>query len=178
VSRLQLGRVELHQRELDLVHSVREVVERMKLLHASHAFELKTDTQKAIVLADQDRIDQVFENLLGNAVKYSPAGGAVSVTIAIDGSEAQVSISDEGIGISADELENVFNIFYRSPDPRAGHVGGLGLGLYISREIVNRHGGRLWAESGPKGSTFYVAMPLVTSAKPEAVTSPATASRG
>jgi signal transduction histidine kinase len=178
VSRLQLGRVELHQGELDLVRCVREVVERMKLLQTSHSFQLETDADKAMVLADEDRIDQVFENLLGNAVKYSPAGGAVAVKIAIAGSEAQVSINDQGIGISPDELEHVFNIFYRSPDPRAGHVGGLGLGLYISREIVTRHGGRLWAESGKNGSTFHVTLPLVTGEKPDAVTTPAAASRG
>jgi signal transduction histidine kinase len=178
VSRLQLGRVELHQRELDLVASVREVVERMKLLHPSHTFLFDGGAEKAMVLADQDRIDQVLENLLGNAVKYSPAGGTVSAKISVAGSEAQVSISDQGIGISADELDNVFNIFYRSPDPRAGHVGGLGLGLYISREIVTRHGGRLWAESGKNGSTFHVALALATAAKPDAVTSPAAASRG
>jgi len=178
VSRLQLGRIELHQRELDLVHCLREVVERMKLLQTSHAFELQTVAEKAVVLADQDRIDQVFENLIGNAVKYSPAGGTIKVEIRVDGSEVQVSISDRGIGISPDELEHVFNIFYRSPDPRAGHVGGLGLGLYISREIVTRHDGRLWAESGTDGSTFRVALPLATDPTPDAVTTPAAASRG
>jgi signal transduction histidine kinase len=178
VSRLQLGRIELHQRELDLVASLNEVIDRMKLLHASHTFAVENGAEKAVVFADQDRIDQVFENLLGNAVKYSPAGGTVTAKIDIGGSGAQVAISDQGIGISSDELENVFNIFYRSPDPRAGHVGGLGLGLYISREIVTRHGGRLWAESGKSGSTFHVELPLVTGAKPDSVTSPAAVSRG
>ena len=178
VSRLQLGRIELHQSQLDLVGCVREVIERMELPQASHTFTLETSADTALVLADQDRIDQVFENLIGNAVKYSPAGGTVTVAMAVDGSEVHVSISDQGIGISADELENVFNIFYRSPDPRAGHVGGLGLGLYISREIVKRHGGRLWAESGTNGSTFHVALPLVTGPAPDAVTTPAAASRG
>ncbi len=178
VSRLQLGRIELHQRQLDLVGCVREVIERMELPQTSHTFTLETSADTALVLADQDRIDQVFENLIGNAVKYSPTGGTVQVEIRVDGSEVQVSISDRGIGISPDELEHVFNIFYRSPDPRAGHVGGLGLGLYISREIVTRHGGRLWAESGTDGSTFRVALPLATGPAPDAVTTPAAASRG
>lgn len=170
VSRLQLGRVDLQLRELDLVACVHEVIERMKLLQTSHAFELEADTDKAVINADQDRIDQVFENLLGNAVKYSPTGGAVTVRIGVSGAEAQVSIGDQGIGIAPDELQNIFNIFYRSPDPRAGHVGGLGLGLYISREIVARHGGRLWAESTETGSTFHVALPLETDPKPDEVT--------
>ena len=178
VSRLQLGRIELHQRQLDLVSCVREVIERMELLHTSHTFRLGTRADTAMVFADQDRIDQVFENLIGNAVKYSAAGGTVTVAIAVDGSEVHVSISDQGIGISADELDNVFNIFYRSPDPRAGHVGGLGLGLYISREIATRHGGRLWAESGKNGSTFRIALPLATGPEPAAVTTPGAATRG
>jgi signal transduction histidine kinase len=179
VSRLQLGRVELHQREVELVATVREVIERMKLLQGSHTFEFETTSESAVIVADLDRIDQVFENLLGNAVKYSPAGGAVRVSIGIVGADVQVTITDHGIGISPDELENVFNIFYRSPDPRAGHVGGLGLGLYISREIVTRHGGRVWAESGKSGSTFHVSLPLApASAKPAEVITRGAASRG
>lgn len=178
VSRLQLGRIELHQRELDLVASVREVIDRMTLLQTSHPFELDADVQRAVVYADQDRIDQVFENLLGNAVKYSPTGGTVRVRIGASSAEVQVSVSDQGIGIAPDELGNVFNIFYRSPDPRAGHVGGLGLGLYISREIVARHGGRVWAESAKTGSTFHVALPLATEPKPDAVTTRAAATPG
>jgi signal transduction histidine kinase len=165
VSRLQLGRVELHQREIDLFASLSQVLERIKLMHTTHTFQLEPSETPAPVLVDQDRMDQVFENLLGNAVKYSPSGGTVAIRLAIDGGEAHVSIADQGIGISADELNNVFNLFYRSPDPRAGHVGGLGLGLYISREIVTRHGGRMWAESSGNGSTFHVVLPLADAAK-------------
>jgi signal transduction histidine kinase len=167
VSRLQLGRVELHQREIDLFASLGQVLERIKLMHTTHTFQLEAIETPAPVLVDQDRMDQVFENLLGNAVKYSPSGGTVAIRVAIDGGEAHVSIADQGIGISADELNNVFNLFYRSPDPRAGHVGGLGLGLYISREIVTRHGGRMWAESSGNGSTFHVVLPLADATKPE-----------
>lgn len=179
VSRLQLGRVELHLREIDLVASVREVTERMRLLQTTHSFELSSDADKAPVIADVDRLDQVFENLLGNAVKYSPGGGGIAIRIALAGDSAEVVVSDEGIGIASDELENVFNIFYRSPDPRAGHVGGLGLGLYISREIVTRHNGRLWAERTANGSAFHVTLPLA-SAQPAVaeVTGPGAASRG
>jgi signal transduction histidine kinase len=178
VSRLQLGRVELHQRELDLVASLRQVVERIRLMHTSHTFEFDPPEAGAPVLADEDRMDQVFENLLGNAVKYSPTGGTVVVRVAIDGGEVHVSITDQGIGIAPDELTNVFNLFYRSPDPKAGHVGGLGLGLYISREIVTRHGGRLWAESGGNGSTFHVVLPLANAAETGKVTVRGGATRG
>ena len=160
VSRLQLGRIELHPAELDIVDDVREVVERMKLLATTHELEFQTDLDRGRVVADRDRLDQVFENLIGNAVKYSPAGGTVGVIVRGVGDDVHITISDQGIGISRDELDRIFNLFYRSPDPRAGHVGGLGLGLYISRDIVTRHGGRLWAESNGAGSTFHVSLPL------------------
>jgi signal transduction histidine kinase len=178
VSRLQLGRVELHQREIDLFASLGEVVDRIKLMHTTHTFELEPARVPAPVLVDQDRMDQVFENLLGNAVKYSPSGGSVVIRVTSDDGEAHVSITDQGIGIAPDELKNVFNLFYRSPDPRAGHVGGLGLGLYISREIVTRHGGRMWAESAEGGSTFHVVLPLADATKEPAVTTRGGATRG
>ena len=179
VSRLQLGRVELHLREIDLVAGVREVTERMRLLHTTHTFEIASDDEKAPIIADIDRLDQVFENLLGNAVKYSPAGGGIVIRIIVSGGSAEVVVLDEGIGIAEDELENVFNIFYRSPDPRAGHVGGLGLGLYISREIVTRHNGRLWAERTPTGSAFHLSLPLASTQPAAAeVISGGAASRG
>ena len=179
VSRLQLGRVELHVGEVDLVRTVREVVERMRLLTSTHTFEVATDAESASIFADPDRIDQVFENLIGNAIKYSPPGSAIGVLVQRVGDDVHVAVSDQGIGISRDELDRIFNIFYRSPDPRAGHVGGLGLGLYISREIVTRHDGRLWAESRESGgSTFHVSLPLAVASASGNVTDPAAATRG
>jgi signal transduction histidine kinase len=166
VSRLQLGRVELHPTQIDLVAASRELIERMRLLSTTHTLEFETDVESAPAEADPDRIDQVFENLIGNAIKYSPAGGTVHVKLTTQGEEAEITISDQGIGIAPDELDRIFNLFYRSPDPRAGHVGGLGLGLYISREIITRHGGRLWAESGDTGSTFHATLPLHETATP------------
>ncbi|HET7701738.1 MAG TPA: response regulator [Candidatus Limnocylindria bacterium] len=168
VSRLQLGRAELHLQETDLVRLVQDVVERMRLLTSTHTFEVRLEAERAIVRADPDRMDQVLENLIANAVKYSPSGGAITVALMIVRSDAHIAITDQGIGISSDELDRIFNLFYRSPDPRAGHIGGLGLGLYISREIVTRHSGRLWAESGGEvGSTFHVSLPLATAGKDE-----------
>ena len=93
-------------------------------------------------------------------MKYSPDGGAVTIVVGIDGDEAALSVTDEGIGIPEEELASVFSLFYRSPDRRARDVGGMGLGLYISKEIVDRHGGRIWAESTlGEGTTFQVRLP-------------------
>ena len=160
VSRLQQGRVEMRLAEIDLADVLREVAERMRLLSKGHEIEAKIDGAAPIV-ADRDRIEQVFENLVGNAIKYSPDSGRIDVSLRVNGTNAIVSVRDEGIGIAPGEVEKIFGLFYRSPDPRADHVGGLGLGLYISREIVSRHHGKLWAERNAEaGTTFHVTLPL------------------
>jgi signal transduction histidine kinase len=160
VSRLQQGRVEMRLAELELAEVVREVAERMRLLSKGHEIETKIDGAASVV-ADRDRIEQVFENLVGNAIKYSPDSGRIVVSMGVNGANAIVSVRDEGIGVAPGEVEKIFGLFYRSPDPRADHVGGLGLGLYISREIVSRHHGRLWAErNAGVGTTFHVTLPL------------------
>jgi signal transduction histidine kinase len=160
VSRLQQGRVEMQLAEIDLADVVREVAERMRLLSKGHEIEAKIEGSVPIV-ADRDRIEQVFENLVGNAIKYSPESGSIDVSLRVNGMNAIVSVRDQGIGVAPGEVEKIFGLFYRSPDPRADHVGGLGLGLYISREIVSRHHGRLWAERNvDAGTTFHVTLPL------------------
>ena len=160
VSRLQQGRVEMRLAEIELGDVVREVGERMKLLSKGHEIETKIEGTAPIV-ADRDRIEQVFENLVGNAMKYSPENGRIEVSLHVNGANAIVSVRDQGIGIAPAEVEKIFGLFYRSPDPRADHVGGLGLGLYISREIVSRHHGKLWAErNADAGTTFHVTLPL------------------
>jgi signal transduction histidine kinase len=160
VSRLQQGRVEMRLAEIELGDVVREVGERMKLLSKGHEIETKVEGTAPIV-ADRDRIEQVFENLVGNAIKYSPESGRIEMSLHVNGANAIVSVRDQGIGIAPAEVEKIFGLFYRSPDPRADHVGGLGLGLYISREIVSRHHGKLWAERNPDtGTTFHVTLPL------------------
>jgi signal transduction histidine kinase len=160
VSRLQQGRVEMRLAQVELDEVIREVAERMRLLSETHQIEAKIEG-KASIVGDRDRIEQVLENLVGNAIKYSPGSGIVELTLRVDAGNAVISVRDEGIGLQPGEIEKIFGLFYRSPDPRADHVGGLGLGLYISREIVSRHHGRLWAERNTeKGATFHVTLPL------------------
>lgn len=160
VSRLQQGRVEMRLAELELADIVRDVAERMRLLGKGNEIETRIDGAAPIV-ADRDRIEQVLEDLIGNAIKYSPDSSRIEISLHVSGANAVVSVRDEGIGVAPGEVEKIFGLFYRSPDPRADHVGGLGLGLYISREIVSRHHGRLWAEPNTgAGTTFHVTLPL------------------
>lgn len=118
---------------------------------------------------DSRRLEQVFQNLITNALKYSPRDGTVEVTIHADDHTATVCVRDEGIGLAADELPRIFDRFYRATGVR--QIEGSGLGLYICQAIVTAHGGRIWAESAGlgSGSAFYVSLPR---GEPEAATAP------
>jgi signal transduction histidine kinase len=172
VSRIESGRLEFRLAPLDLWHLAAELVNRMQTMTERHVLRLEpAPPQPVVVNADRDHLEQVLNNLIGNAIKYSPQGGPVTVSVAVtagqdgtDRGEALLSVQDEGVGIPPGELEAIFGLFYRleSPAPRDVIPEGLGLGLYISREIIARHGGRTWATSGPgSGSTFYVALPTL-----------------
>ena len=118
------------------------------------------------VLGDRDQLEQVLNNLIGNAMKYSSEGGPVDVSVVRAGErQVELRVRDRGIGIRPEELARVFGLFYRSPDRLARDVGGMGLGLYISKEIVDRHNGRIWAESEVgTGTTFHVTLPAAAPA--------------
>ena len=111
------------------------------------------------VEADRERLDQVFTNLLSNAVRYSPGGGTITVEAREEGELIHILIRDQGLGIPPEKLPVIFERFGRA---HGVSYGGLGLGLAIARGIVERHGGRIWAESTGhpgEGSTFHVALP-------------------
>jgi signal transduction histidine kinase len=159
VSRIQTGRIEFRYGDVDLGELAREVVSRIQLTTTAHEISVSRDSIGKVV-ADRDHLEQVLNNLLTNAIKYSPAGGQITVAVARAENGVRISVSDQGIGIPEKELDAIFGLFYRSPDRAARDAAGMGLGLYISKEIVSRHGGQIWAESAPdKGSTFHVVLP-------------------
>ena len=170
VSRIdRRGGVSIETTDFDLADEVREAVARVQREHRDRTIEVRVPDALG-VHADRDRLDQVLSNLLENAVKYSPDGGPITVVAERRGGEVEVRVADVGLGISAEHRENVFERFYQA-DGDAGRrrFGGLGLGLYISRAIIDAHGGRIWAaanEEAGRGSVFgfripRVAMPLV-----------------
>ena len=162
VSRIESGRLELRLVDVDLPELAAEVMRRHQLMATKHDLRLTYDPAARLsVRSDRDHLEQVLNNLIGNAMKYSPDGGTVDVAVTRSGErDVELTVGDHGIGIRPAELDRVFGLFYRSPDRLARDVGGMGLGLYITKEIVDRHNGRIWAESEVgKGTTFHVALP-------------------
>ena len=159
-SRLDRGDLPVDRERLDLAEVVCGAVETMRgQLPRSISLAAEIDTDAAAV-GDRDRIEQVLLNLIDNAVKYSPRGGAVTVSAGRSATGARVEVEDEGIGIPPAEQRAIFEKFYRA-DPNQREVpGGTGLGLYISRELVRRMGGSIGVRSQPgQGSTFYFELP-------------------
>jgi signal transduction histidine kinase len=174
VSRIESGRLELRVADVDLPELVAEVMRRHQLMATKHDLRLQYDPDRKLnVRGDRDHLEQVLNNLIGNAMKYSPDGGPIEVTVSRAGEhEIEFAVVDHGIGIRPAELARVFGLFYRSPDRNARDVGGMGLGLYITKEIVDRHNGRIWAESDVgQGTTFHVALPASVAAAVEGVVS-------
>jgi len=157
-SRLEDGGLVSDGVPTDLVEMARAVIARRS--DARHAIGLSGDAE-VIAEIDPARIAQLFENLLENAVKYSPAGGEIGVTIQRAGEAARVVVRDGGIGIPAADLPHVFERFHRATNVDDRRFAGMGLGLYICRGIAQQHGGSIDAESVVgRGSTFTVTLPL------------------
>jgi signal transduction histidine kinase len=165
-SRIQSGKITLLQSLCDLGQVVQESVAGLRAVSSKRIIHLEAPDQSIPISADPDRVGQVVTNLLANALKYSPKERPVEVRIDVDKASARVSVHDSGPGLEKHELKRVWDRFYRASGAAAcGTNGpGLGLGLYIAREIVRRHGGKVGAASAPGcGATFWFTLPLVPS---------------
>lgn len=161
IARIRGDVLELHnQEDVDLVAMVRRVIEQHSNT-TNHTLRLETGEESITGKWDEARLEQVLNNLVGNAIKYSPPGKPVEVGVRRQPGEVIVWVKDEGRGISEEDQPHIFDRFYRTHNGNDEHVEGLGLGLYIAREIIVQHGGRMWVESKPgEGSTFYFSLPL------------------
>lgn len=167
VSRIETGRLEIRREPIEWIAFVRDVVERHHTAIADRSFHVSVPDEAMIVSGDHDRLQQVLGNLLENAVKYSPEGSEIFVGVERRNSDVVTSVCDRGIGIPTDELSMVFERFHRGRQVSSANYGGLGLGLYITRQIVERHGGSIWVESKEgAGTTFYFSLPAVPAAVP------------
>ena len=164
VTRLQAGRLQLQFEPTDLVALVQRIVKRFRVTTERHQIALETAEENIVVTIDPRRIEQVVSNLISNAIKYSPDGGNIEITLRADMSAntALLCVRDYGIGIPAYQQGRIFSRFMRADNAHAHNIGGTGLGLYLCRELVERHYGRIWFESVEgQGSTFYVSLPLL-----------------
>jgi len=159
-SRLESGKLLIEKDDFDLNHLISEVYDETLLLVNTHTINLVTSGALK-VHADREKISSVITNLLTNAVKYSPNGTTIEIGSEVQGDTAIVHVKDEGFGITPADLTQIFDRYYRVENRDTRHISGFGIGLYLSAEIINRHNGKIWAESERgKGSTFYFSLPL------------------
>jgi chemotaxis family two-component system sensor kinase Cph1 len=160
VTRLEAGKMRLNLQPIDVAEAVRTVLETLTPESKERGIALRMETMAGLpkTFADRDRIVQVMSNLVGNAMKYSPNGGSVRVTIGVERDIVMVSVIDNGMGIVADELPYVFDRFWQS---KRTNRSGAGLGLAISRGIVNAHGGEMSISSAHgKGTLVRFSLPV------------------
>jgi two-component system sensor histidine kinase VicK len=159
VSRLESGKIHIDKRSFNMAELMKEVEEESIATVASHQVVF-APVHETHVVADRDKIGQVINNFISNAVKYSPLGTTINIACVTVDNQAQVSVSDEGLGVKAEDQQKLFDRYYRV-ETNAAYIAGFGIGLYLCAEIVQRHDGKIWVESEPgKGSTFYFSIPL------------------
>ncbi len=160
VSRLESGKLHIDRQRFDIDLLINDMISEINLTTSSHLIHF-AQCPPIPVNADREKIGSVISNLLSNAVKYSPKGKNIQVGCIVQNGEVTVSVADEGMGIKPQDLEKIFERYYRIETDHTLHIAGFGIGLYLSSEIVRRHNGRIWAESeSGKGSTFYFSLPL------------------
>lgn len=162
------AKAEYANREMVLLNDFirHHVLERFKMMtrdaNKKYVIESEITTRPIWVEIDQDSIKQVMDNIMYNAIKYSPDGGKITCRLTETHNYVTISVSDEGLGIPKRDILRVFDRFYRVDKARSRAMGGTGLGLAISKEVITAHGGSIWAESVEgKGSTFFITLPYV-----------------
>ncbi|WP_438035271.1 ATP-binding protein [Sorangium sp. So ce204] len=159
IARLEGGELELRRETRDARELARDVVELYRPTATAHELGLSLPEEPVPLCCDPIRIEQVLNNLVANAIKYSPAGGAVQVTVARAGAEVSIAVSDRGVGIAADDQRRLFERYFRAPSS-SGVAPGVGLGLWAALRIAEAHGGRIEVTSAEgRGSTFTLRLP-------------------
>ncbi len=164
-NRVKSGRLSIHPELNDLSLLVKSTVNRLSMQAEQHSLTLnnKVDDQLPGCCFDHERIGQVLTNLIENAIKATPLGGYISIESQVHDKEIWISVNDTGVGIAPENIDKIFNPFYRANQQKSSYGVHLGLGLSICQQIIEGHGGRIWVESEEHaGSSFLFALPLVT----------------
>jgi signal transduction histidine kinase/integral membrane sensor domain MASE1 len=166
-AQLQRGQFTLAVRPCDLAHVIREVVEAQRAAWPERVLDLRVpEGEEVVVLADAERVGQVVINYLTNACKYSPPGSPITIILGVEAGQAHLAVRDQGPSIPLEEQSQIWEQFRRGRgvDARSGRKGGLGLGLYLCKELIERQGGQVGLESFPgDGSTFWFRLPRASS---------------
>ena len=159
VSRIQSGNIEIHKDAFDFDKMVRETIEQMQSMSSSHKI-ICTGSSGTHVTADEQQIVQVLNNLLANAIKYSPDSNEIYVHISRVSDYVKVSVRDTGVGINLEDQQRVFQRFFRGAEFQK-KFAGMGIGLYVCEQIIKNHNGTIWLESEKNhGSTFNFTIPI------------------
>jgi two-component system sensor histidine kinase VicK len=169
LSRMDQGKQDLNREFVSINELVAHIINRFEMVLKSEQYRNKKYTierdftQRTLwVEIDQDKFIQVIDNIMNNAIKYSPDGGKITCKLMETHNSVVISITDEGLGIPRKDIGHVFDRFYRVDKARARSMGGTGLGLAISKEVVQLHGGKIWVTSVEnKGSTFFISLPYI-----------------
>lgn len=167
LSRLQMGQFVMQPAPFDLVSLTQRVVDELQPSLDHHMVNLIGKQEPLVFQGDELRLEQVLQNLIQNAIKYSPGGGAVTVRVERDANEARIAVTDQGIGIPRSSIPNLFQRFFRAPNAHENRISGIGVGLYVVNEIIARHGGTINVDSVEgEGTTFTVHLPLANASTP------------
>lgn len=167
VTKINSGKLQFHECAFAFDDEVAEAIEEVQRTTEHHRI-LREGRTNQVIYGDRDRIGQAIVNLLTNAAKYSPQADTIVVTSTTDGASVTLCVKDFGFGIAEEQLPHVFEQFYRAPEEQYSTVPGLGLGLYIASEIIQRHGGSIKVESVKgQGSTFCFSLPVAARQEPE-----------
>lgn len=164
VSRIEEGKIGYNFGAASVERVVGEVVEEYKLIAQNKNIELlffKPQTALPFISLDEERLDLALNNILSNAINYTLSGGRVSVSIELVNTDVKITVKDTGVGIPKEEMGKLFNKFFRASNVIRMQTSGTGLGLFIARNIIEKHGGKIWAESEEnKGSSFIITLPV------------------
>lgn len=160
ISRLESGKILIEKQKFDLEQLIKEMIAEARFTTSSHDICLET-CEQVMVLADRDKIGSVISNLINNATKYSPKGKRIDIACKTTAGEVTISVRDQGMGIKPQDVDKIFDRYYRVKSSHTQHIAGFGIGLYLSAEIIHHHDGKIWVESkSGEGSTFYFTLPV------------------
>lgn len=167
LSRTESGRLQVTLDPLLLGHVIRRRIAEEESRWPDHEFEAEIPAGTGLVLGEEMYVEQVVQNLLSNAAKYSPPGSDVRVVVEQEGAEIRVRVLDEGIGLADEATDRLFELFYRSPDATR-QASGAGIGLFVCRQLIESMGGRIWAKQRDgRGSEFGFALPVLEESDPD-----------